>query len=491
MRSNLRNLIIVAVCIAVLGVALLTLKLTDNDQAASSATSSTESVELVSKKSQDIVSMTVINEKGSYTILPIQESETSSSSQESSESDTSSMSSSTSDEVTYTIKELEGCPINTSVTESVVRNGFSLVASKNLGIVTDLGAYGLENPQATVKVSFKDGSSYDYKIGNATVTNASAYYMCGLNSTNVYIVSVDQGLLEDVSYFVSKEILSITNSDGDNEFSAITLSGDRYPQPVTFSADETNMYISSPDEYEVNTDKLSAIENALTGLTADSVEAVNPDEAALEQYGFKNPTAVATFSVNGKEYTLTAGAKTDDGYYVMLDGVPVVYEVSSSSIEPWALQSLFDLRNKSILMPNIITVQSINVVSNGTDYVLNVARTKDEEKSTEDKTYYQYALTGNDGKELDYDTNYRNFYGKLIALTILEPATEQPTGTPILTVTYQYFDDDKTDTIEFYQSGDRRYTAVLNGQVFGLVTQEDMDNISDGIVALENGEAVS
>jgi microcompartment protein CcmL/EutN len=491
MRSNIRNLIIVVVCIAVLGGALLTLKLTGNDQAVSSAVSSAASIELVSKKSEDVVSMTVENEKGSYTIVPIQKSAVSSSSQTSSESVSSSASSNTEDEITYTIKELSGCPINTSAAESVVRNGFSLVASKNLGTVSNLADYGLDNPQATVKVRFKDGSSYDYKIGNSSPTNSSAYYMCGLNSDNVYIVSVDKGLLEGPEYFVSREILSLSESGDENNFTKITLSGANYPETVTLTADEKSMKISSPANYEVDPDKLSAMKSALTSLTASDVVAVNPNETALEQYGFKNPTAVAAFSVNGKDYTLTAGAQDGDNYYVMLDGVNVVYKASSSSIEAWALQNLFALRSKIILMPNIETVKSLTIVADETENVLNIERTKNEEKSTEDKTYYDYTLTGNGGKSLDYETNYKKFYQKLIGTSILEDAKEKPAGEPVLTVKYQYFDDSKTDIIEFYQSGDRRYTAVLNGQVFGIVTQEDIDTLVQGITALENGQDVS
>lgn len=491
MRSNLRNLIIVAVCIAVLGGALLTLKLTGNDQAASSSVSSTANIELVSKTREDVASMTVENEKGSYTIVPIQKPVASSSEQASLGSVSASASSDTSDEIKYTVKELSGCPINTSATESAVSYGFSLVASKNLGTVSNLGDYGLDYPQATVKVRFKDGSSYNYKIGNPSPTNSSVYYMCGLDSNQVYTVPVDKGLLEGPEYYVSKEILSITNSDGDNVFTKITLSGKNYPEPVTFVGDEKEMKITSPVAYEAELEKLYNIKSDLASLTANKVVAVNPDETDLQKYGFQNPTAVAKFSVNGKNYTLTAGAQDGDSYYAMLDGVNVVYKVSASSIKSWALQNLFTLRSKFILMPNIETVKSLTFVSDGTENVLNVERTKNEEKSTEDKTYYDYKLTGNGGKSLDYDKNYRNFYEKLIGITILEDATEKPDGDPVLTVKYQYFDDTKTDIIEFYLSGDRRYTAVLNGQVFGIVTQDDIDKLTNSLSALESGEEVS
>ncbi len=481
MRNSIRNLIIVAVCAVVLGGAFLALKLTGNDKAASSAVSSTASIELVSKKSEDVVSMNVVNQKGSYTLVPVQtRAKSSSSSANSGES-----------EPTYTVEGLGGCPINTSATESVVKNGFGLVASRNLGAISDLSEYGLSSPQATVKVRFKDNSSFDYKIGKTSATDSTAYYMCGLNSNNVYIVSIDQGLLEDLSYFVSKEILAITNSSGDNNFTKIVLSGSNYPKPVTFSVFQTNLKISAPTSYEADSTALSSLESALGSLTADSVAAVSPDAAALKRYGFDHPTAVAAFTVNGANYTITAGAKDGNDYDVMLGGVSVVYRVPSSSIQPWALQSLFSLRSKTILSPGIEMVSALTVTVGSAKNELEIGRTKDEKKSTEDKVYYNYKVTGNDGKALDYSTNYKNFFQKLTGINLLEDTEQKPSGSPVLTVNYRYFNTAKSDTVAFYKSGDRRYTAVLNGQVYGIVTQDDLDTVTGGIAALESGKAVS
>lgn len=487
MRSSIRNLIIVAVCVVVLGGALIALKLTGNDTASSSAVSSAASIELVSKKSDDVASMSVTNQKGSYTLIPVRKAPSAPASSGAS----SAAASSGADEITYTVKELSGCPVNTSATGSVVQNGFSLVASRNLGAVSSLDEFGLKDPQATVKVSFKDGSSFNYKIGKASATDSSAYYMCGTDSDNVYIVTIDAGLLEDAVYFISKDVLAITNPSGSNAFSRIELSGANYPTPVTLAVQGQDIRITAPAQYSPDSAALSAIESALSTLTADSVEAVNPDDAALSKYGFDQPAAVAKFSVNGGDYTLTAGAKDGDSYYVMLGGVNIVYKAAASGIDPWAAKSLFGLRDKQILAPDIETVKAMTVTAGGTENALNVARTKDESKSTQDTTYYTYKVTGNGGKSLDYDTNYKNFYQSVIGVSILEDASEKPDAAPALTLQYQYYDKASADTVEFYQSGDRRYTAVLNGAVFGIVTQDDIDLITKNIGLLESGQAVS
>lgn len=490
MRSSIRNLIIVAVCAAVLGGALIALKLTGNDASSSSSASSAASIELVSKKSDDVASMSVTNEKGSYTLIPVRKTPAAASS--GAFSSASSAASSGSDAITYTVRELGGCPINTSATGSVVQNGFSLVASRNLGTVSDLNEFGLKDPQATVRVSFKDGSSFNYKIGKASATDSSAYYMCGTDSDNVYIVTIDAGLLENAAYFISKDILAITNPNGSNAFAKIELSGANYPAPVTLAVQGQDLKITAPKQYDPDSSALSALESALSTLTADSVEAVNPDDAALSKYGFDQPAAVARFSVNGGSYTLTAGAKSGSDYYVMLGGVNVVYKAAAAGVEAWASKGLFGLRSKQILAPDIETVKSLTVTAGGAENVLNVARAKDESKSTQDTTYYTYKVTGNGGKSLDYDTNYKNFYQSAIGVSILEDASgAAPLPAPALTLQYRYYDKAATDTVEFYQSGDRRYVAVLNGVAFGVVTQGDIDLVTKNIGLLESGQAVS
>lgn len=486
MRSSIRNLIIVAVCAAVLGGALIALKLTGNDSAPSSAASSSASIELVSKKSDEVASMSVTNEKGSYTLIPVRKAPAAQAS-----SGASAAASGGSDTITYTVRELGGCPVDTSATGSVVENGFSLVASRNLGTVSDLGEFGLKDPQATVRVSFKDGTSFNYKIGKASATDSSAYYMCGTDSDNVYIVTIDAGLLESAEYFVSKEILAITSPSGSNSFAKIELSGANYPTPVTLAVQGQDLKITAPKQYDPDLSALSGLEGALSTLTADSVEAVNPDAAALAKYGLDKPAAVAKFSVNGGNYSLTVGAKSGDDYYVMLGGVDVVYKAPATGIDPWASKGLFALRSKQILAPDVETVKSLTVTVGGAENVLNVSRTKDESKSTQDTAYYTYKLTGNGGKTLDYDKNYKNFYQGVIGISILGDASEKPDTAPALTLRYQYYDKASTDTVEFYQSGDRRYVAVLNGAVFGIVTQDDVDLVTKNIGLLESGQAVS
>lgn len=484
MKKRTKNLIVVAICIAALGGTAIALSLTGGGGSSSSSSSSAADIELISKKSEDIASMEVTNKKGKYTLIPLKKTSISASS-----SAAGSASSGTA-ETTYTVKELAGCPVNTSETGSVVKNGFSLAASRNLGTVSDLDDFGLKNPQATVKVTFQDGSSFNYKIGKTSATDSSAYYMCGLDSSNVYMVSIDAGLLEGAEYFASKEVLTISSSDGNNSFTSIKLSGTNYPQAVSIAKQGDDLKITAPQEYGIDSEKLSSLESELTSLTATSVEAINPDSAALEKYGLDKPCATAEFTVNKGGYKLSAGEK-DGKYYVMLGKVNIVYGVSADTISAWAQSGLFGLRDKTVFAPDVSSVKSFTVTVGSTANELNVTRAKDTKNSTSSETAYTYKLTGNSGKSLDYDTNYKTFYEKATSVSILEETNKKPDGSPAITLQYKYFDKADTDTVEFYVSSDRRYTAVVNGKAFGSATKDDVDKITESVKLLENGETVS
>lgn len=494
MKSSTRNLAIVAAIVVVLGGAVAALTLTGGQgaQTSSSESSSSSTINLVSKKTDDIVSMQVTNKKGSYTIVPKTSGVTTS----------TASTASGSSEAEYTVKELTGVPVDSSVVSNVVKMGYSLAASKNIGTVSDLSIYGLDNPQATVKINFKDNTTYNYKIGNVSPTDTTSYYMCAENSKNVYIVSIDSSMMENKYTFVQKTILSITpdtstssgstsSGTASNDFTKIDLSGTNFPKSVSISKDATSTYvITAPSKFDVETTPLTTMTSALASLSASDVAEVNPDAATLKKYGLDKPSAIVSFTVNKKSYKLSAGAKKDSSRYVMLDGVNVIYLVTNDSVSSWADTSLYKLRSKFVCLPMITDVSGMTVTSGSDVNTFNITRTKDEKNSTEDSPAYTYALTGNSGKKLTFDPNFKGFYQTVIGICLVEESDKQPTGTPAITIEYKYYSGTK-HTVQFYSAGDRRYTAVVDGVVSGLVKSSDVEAITANVKKMQNNEAFS
>ncbi len=197
-----------------------------------------------------------------------------------------------------------------------------------------------------------------------------------------------------------------------------------------------------------------------------------------------------TFTANKKPYQLMIGAQNGKDYYAMVGGVNVVYNVTSDSISGILTQNLFSLRSKLIYLPNIVTVKQITVTSNGKTDEMNVTRTDNPASSTQDKKAYNYKITGNGGKSLNYDTDYRNTYQTLIGLAVYADASQIPSGSPAITVKYTYFDKAGSDTLQLYKMDDRRYTAVFDGKVYGLCDKNDVAPVLQTIANFEAGKSV-
>lgn len=487
MKGSTRNLIIAGAAAVVLGGAVFAVNRIGGSGSSSSAAASTPQIQLISKASDDVTSMKVTNKNGTYTLVPMPVGTIGA---------VSSASSAAASGVKFTVQELSGVPIDTSVTGSVVQNGFSLAATKNIGKVSNLETYGLTNPQATVNVTFRDGSTFGYKIGNATASDTNSYYMCGEQSDNVYIVSVDPGLLDNANYFVTKEMVSVSSasSDASNEqtvFSKITLTGKNFPKTTVIQMDSSGKpFIVSPSTFLIDSNKVSALEKVLSSLSAQSAVALNPDADVLKKYGFDNPTVKAVYTVNKKDHTLVIGGKSSDGYYAMVDSVNVVYDVSADSVNDLAGQTLFDLRSKLIFLPDSITVKQIEITANGKTDTVNITRTENPASSTQDQKAYTYKVTGTNGAQLNYGTNFTNMYQNLIGLAVYDQSDTMPSGTPVVTVRYSYFDKATTDTLAFYAVDSRHEAAVLNGAPYGLCTKSDVDNVLSTIANFEAGKAI-
>jgi hypothetical protein len=486
MKNSTRNLIIAGAAALVLGGAVFAVTKLGGTESSSSAADSSETIQLISKTSSDVASMTVKNKNGSYTIVPLPTGTIGSSSASSSSLD-------------FTVQELAGCPINTDRANAVVQNGISLGALKNIGKVSNLSEFGLTDPQATVEVKYKDGSDFGYKIGSATATNSGTYYMCGLDSDNVYVVAVDDGILEASTYFVKTDMLSISpdtsesssSANPQNVFHKVTLTGKNFPTPVVIQDIDEMPTIVSPAKYEVDAQNVANLQGVLESLTADSAVLTKPDAAALKKYGIDNPTVKAVYNVNKENHTLIIGSKSSKGYYAMVDNINVIYEVSADDVSALTDTNLFKLRSKLIFVPNINTVKKIEITSSGKTDVINVSRTENTESSTEDNKVYDYKVTGTNGQELEYNKNYKNAYQTLISLMIYDQTDKMPEGAPAVTIKYSFFDDSKTTTLALYAIDNRHYTVVLDGTVYGLCTKNDVENVLNAVADFEAGKTVT
>ena len=471
MKKNTRNLIIGLVVILILAAAAIVLALTGGqEEGESSSAASTERYSLIDKTKQDLATMEITNEGGTYTIRLEEKIVEASSGDSSAESGTS------------------------SDTASSGTTTQCLSASKNLGKVEDLEEFGLAEPAATVSVTYRDGTTAKYKVGNTSGTDSAKYYVQMEGDENVYIAMLNTGLLEPKTYYTKTDILSISPEDEASQVFAdsLKLYGTEMPEEIVLEGrDDGNYYITSPKQAKANVTKVTEIVQSFTYLSAESVAATSTDEETLKEFGLLEPAAVAELTVSGKTYIISVSALNKEGNrYLTLDGVEAVYEIAGDDVSLWAGVSVFSLQDALSLMPMITDIETMTLEVDGKTYQFRQEREEDTASSTEEKTVYTYTVFNEDGEERTYE-NFQRFYMSLITSYLIEDYREMPEGEPYLKCTYTYYESDETNTIEYYQMSDRRFCVVEDGtNVKGLVSNENLERAVEYLELLNNGETV-
>lgn len=241
---------------------------------------------------------------------------------------------------------------------------------KDLGEAEELTQYGFDKPQATVSVTFRDGTVKAYEVGDMTPDQSGCYFR-EKDSNRVYIQALEttaillQPPLDYISTTVMEEPEVKAAAQGETEvvLRNMSLSGSlRKDMPFSFrlvtSADsDTYIYysyvITEPFMKGANSSYDTAL-GGFTSITADRVVNVAPTAADLAEYGLTNPYSVAKFTLSARTtvtmeasdgntvsnttyddletHTVSLGNKVDTYYYARIDDNPVVYLVPADQV---------------------------------------------------------------------------------------------------------------------------------------------------------------
>ena len=184
MKHPKRTLIALLICVVGLVAVLLGLHFAPTGGSSSSSESDLQTTSLYSHKDSDLISMTVKNAAGTYTIVPDKEATAKAASQAAASASaaaasvpsasSSSASSAAQTKTVFKINELSGLTTNSETIGTAAQDGYSLSALKTIGSVESLADYGLKDPAATFTSTFSDGSKVTVLIGNETPLDTSA-----------------------------------------------------------------------------------------------------------------------------------------------------------------------------------------------------------------------------------------------------------------------------------------------------------------------------
>lgn len=456
MKSNLKLLILAAILLAALAAAVVIIANTkgDDDSAAEEETTVTTenpSRLLYDKNPDNIVSISVENETGSYTIKKLLDDY-------------------------WAVEEFAGL-INDPVLISEVReNMASFTASQTAAEnADDLSVYGLDKPRAVIKTTFEDGTERTVTVGADTPKSGLTYATLD-GKNDVYAINTDtiSDLLKGKFWFLERTVYTkrqpqdendktdygkidtVTIKRKDLDYDIILEYDKRQDDENIISGNSSSHIMISPVRLDLDPDASYDLINGVFGLTANDIAIAAPSDEMKQKYGLDDPFCTVTWSIAGEDFSLYIGneykgtEETSGGYYCMADGFDVIFTFAKDKV-PWTVVKPEKITMPLITSNYIYNINSFEMATSKGDFKFTLNRNKDDFSAFCETT----------GEETDPDL-FKNFYQYFLKAPAEEIYLEENNDPAYLTV--KISTDDLTDTVEFIDNGDRMCVIRLNGK---------------------------
>lgn len=432
------------------------------------------------------------------------------------------------------VEDYADLPVNSTNIESLTGALASISANRKLESPESPSEYGFDDPLVRVTATYEDGSTYSFEIGAMSEVSDEAYFRQA-DSGDIYMVTA--AFAETVSQkstaYIGTTLVSAPSVDEDDEegkpvLRSITLSGSvRDGETLTVrrtnseDSDTLSMYtyvVEKPFLRGANdTNAREAFDTAYS-LVADEAAFAHPTDKQKQECGLDDPysvaqmtlavettqaeegttttTAAASSSESGEEavtryynvqqYTVTVGKESPDGdgrYYVMVDGLDVIYLVSESSM-PWLDVTYNDVATTMLFLQDITSIESISITENGKETLFSL--THDPEATDSD----DMLTVKVDGEQKD-TANFRNLYQVLMGVERIGDADETPTGEPDMIIQINPIDSqDQAITARLYRTSGSRYTCVMQDGDRYAVSAGSVETVSKQLANYLAGQEV-
>ncbi len=397
----------------------------------------------------------------------------------------------------YEIKGYEDLTLSQNV-DDLIKQCVSLTADDRITADGTLADFGLDKPVASATISYYDGSKTTVNIGKLVATE-DGYYLNVDGSDDVYMVVTDTAnyFMASNWWYVSTTLLtspSVREDDdeGSSVIKEVTISGKNHDVPITIrrplpeDGEEYGYfkYVTTKPFLRGVYDGVGDAFYGFKSLYAERAAILHPTAAQLTSFGFNDPYSViditmaveiqgevddAETDVTPKSYynntkrRITVGCKDADGYYfVMVDGVDAIFQVSSGSLELLAERQIPNTITSLLFLKKIDYIGKVNLRVDDTNYNFELTHYPEKEESN-DKLKVKM-----DGKSYD-SANFRNLYVLLMDLERYGKIDSCPTGKSDLSLRLYLNDGSEYLGVDFYREGGSLYRArTTDGEIFSI-----------------------
>lgn len=386
--------------------------------------------------------------------------------------------------------------------------------SRTIDAADEVEDMGLGDPQVTIELTCSDASSISLDVGSET-SDGTAYYVQRDGDGSIELVDAEavQAFFCDLTNLYEME-------DAPQSYSATGLTLVSDAGMLTLSYYEDGLDASYSDSYTwyadddsgtgqqpVDASEAEALVYDVNYLTW--VACVDPSYDGSVDYGFDDPTLVATLSYV-TESTENVGDTNDDGYddyetvetpgtftlvvghekegslayYAQPEGSSKVYTISSSTVEDLLAASIDDMLPDDVLLMDWTTVESIDATADGVTKTIELTHEEtqtDEDGDGEPDIETTYTV---DGSEADAD-DVEDLLDALDGLAAEGEADGAAAGEAQVTLVFHRSTETYAEvTLAFSRYDNSFYLVTLDGTSRLLVNRNDVESIAELIGAL-------
>lgn len=391
-------------------------------------------------------------------------------------------------------------PVSETKVLNILRNFENYRAAFVIENVTDYAQYGLDEPEATVRLATAE-RSYSIKLGGFSTMDQQRYIDIG--DGKVYLVAEDP--MDYINANLSSMILH-DDTPGFEKVVDITFAGSENYTIVrtdesthTYSPDEDIYFVDCDGQtVPLDTDAVRSFLNTITALDLLTYVTYNATAEELAAYGLDDPmlsvtvnytytndndqtvadTCVIHISENPEERAAadaaaegeTASAVTK---YVRIGDSQIVYTMDDTDFAVLQAASFDDLRHKELFWGDFETVKQIDITLEGQAHSL-VSKLEGEEDAQELVWYYG-----------DTKLDIGNMQSALEALAVDSFTGERPDKAEEIGVTL-HLDNESFPTVELclYRYDGAMCLAVTDGDSVGFVSRSSVMDLVEAVQAI-------
>lgn len=359
----------------------------------------------------------------------------------------------------------------------------------------DLSEYGLAGGVSDTffTVTEKSGVQHTVYIGSLLPTGA-AYYCKSADKPHIYVIDtmIEECVLAPAKVYVTPLIAPPIAQDKRYNVDTIKLvrNGELF---VSFeksdeksSADDgtaISHVMTYPGSYSASQAVIDTILTKLVSFVGSGVAEheipVDDLERVLEGYGLLSPSYELIYTLEGKEYRVIFGSKTEDGkeYYVLNISQQTICTLSVADV-PFMEYDLIKFIDSYIFQMDINNVKSVTASNKRHSETFLLEGEKAELKVTK----------ASDGELID-TRNFRQFYIDLLLVDLEDYADAPAVPNEILSYKIETRSG-KIYEYRFYDLSTRRVFFTVNGEGQFYANRDTVERVANNLDKLIRGEEI-